>query len=223
MTVELKPLVRFASLTRQPSGAYAGRVGRVDVVATITGIGTRGAIDTTERTLEEASPDHLVVMGIAGSVDAGVPIGRVVVPEAVIDKASGREYRSAPFGGVPAGGRLLTADELITAPATLDRLRADGVVALDMETAAIAGVCDAARVPWSAFRAISDRATDGTLDEQVLALCGPDGMPDPARTARFLLRRPGQVPRLYRLGRDARAATIAAARAVVDACAGVAQ
>jgi nucleoside phosphorylase len=38
-----------------------------------------------------------------------------------------------------------------------------------METAAVAEVCEERGVPWSVVRAISDRASDGSVDAEVLA------------------------------------------------------
>ena len=35
-------------------------------------------------------------------------------------------------------------------------------------------------MPWSVFRAVSDRATDGSVDDEVFRLSRPDGTPDPA-------------------------------------------
>ena len=49
--------------------------------------------------------------------------------------------------------------------ADLPALIAQGVVSLDMETAAIGECCEKRNVPWSVFRTISDRASDGSVDE----------------------------------------------------------
>jgi hypothetical protein len=92
------------------------------------------------------------------------------------------------------------------------------VVALDMETAAIAAVCDRRACPWSVIRAISDRVSDGLVDDEVLALAGPSGSARPVAVARFVARHPTRVRHLARLGRDLRTATHAAAAAAVDAC-----
>ena len=51
---------------------------------------------------------------------------------------------------------MWTNDELITELEELATLHERGVVALDMETAAIAHACEQRGVPWSVFRAISD-------------------------------------------------------------------
>ena len=91
------------------------------------------------------------------------------------------------------------------------------MVAIDMETAAIASVCEQRGTPWSVFRAISDRADDGTTDAAILALADSDGNPNLAAVARFVLTRPQRIPQLVRLARGVQAATRAAASAAVAA------
>ena len=222
MHPELAPLRRPLSLRRQrgADGAhYAGALGALEIVAAITGIGMRAAGRATEHLLERGHVDRVVVVGIAGAVASGVGLGDLVVPERVVDLATGREYRPAPLGEVPPSGALATSDALVRAPDALARLEGRGVVAIDMETAAIAAVCERRGVAWSAFRAISDRAGSGPVDAEILRLAGPEGRPAPLALARFLLARPWRVPQLVRLGRDTRRATRAAADAVLAALA----
>jgi adenosylhomocysteine nucleosidase len=88
-----------------------------------------------------------------------------------------------------------------------------------METVAVAEVCVAAGVPWSAVRAISDRADDDSVNDDVIGLVKPDGSPDVGKSLRYLVRHPGQIPHLAALGRDATAAARTAARAAARACA----
>lgn len=222
MHPELRPLLRRLSLRRVAAAGgalFTGALGRLEVVAAITGIGTRAAARTAERVLAVTAIDHLVVVGIAGGVGPSVGVGELVVPERVLDLASGAEHRPAPLGRVAARGALATSDALVVERDALARLEERGVVAVDMETAAIAAVCERRGVAWSVFRAISDRAGAGPLDAEVLRLLGADGRPDALEVARFVATRPWRVPHLFRLGRDSRRATRAAAAAAVAALA----
>jgi hypothetical protein len=90
-------------------------------------------------------------------------------------------------------------------------------VALDMETAAVAAACEARDVPWTVVRAISDRATDGSVDDEVFHLSRQDGTPDPMAVLRYVVRHPGRVPGLARMARGAGLATARAATAAVAA------
>jgi nucleoside phosphorylase len=222
MRSELRPLVRPLGLRGTGAGALlSGAVGRVEVVATMTGIGTRAAASAARRVLDSARVDHVVVVGIAGGIGPSVGIGDLVVPELVLDLASGAEHRPAPLGGRAPRGTLATSDALLEGPDAAARLERRGVVAIDMETAAIAAVCEERRCPWSVFRAISDRADDGSTDAAVFGLAGPDGAPRLPALARFLLTRPWRVPQLARLARGLRVATGAAASAAVAALEGI--
>jgi adenosylhomocysteine nucleosidase len=92
------------------------------------------------------------------------------------------------------------------------------VVALDMETAAIGAVCQERGCPWSVFRTISDRSSDGLVDDAVFRLARPDGSPKLPAVARLVARQPRRIPDLVRLGRDVRVATQSAAAAAIRAC-----
>ncbi len=219
MRQELRPLVAKLRLERSAEDAarYTGRCAGVELVACLTGIGTRAATRATESLLAACAVDHLMVVGIAGGVDPAQPIGALLAPELVVDDASGREFRPVTLDGSAPRGRLVTSDRLVTDGAEAERLRRRGVVGLDMETAAIAAVCERRGCPWSVFRAISDRVTDGTTDPAVLALAGPDGSGDPRAVLRYLLARPWRVVRLARLARGTLRAADAAAEAAIRA------
>jgi adenosylhomocysteine nucleosidase len=221
MRQELAPLVKKLALRRSQTdpALHVGRAGGVDVIATTTGIGTAAAAAVSERLLDAHPIDHVLVVGIAGAVEASVPIGALITPEVVVDAASGREHRPVQLGEAPPRGKLLTSDALVTGLDEAARLAREGVVGLDMETAAVAAVCERRGRPWSVHRAISDRVTDGTTDPAVLALAGPDGAGNPAAVARYLLARPWRIVRLARLARGSLRAADAAAEAAIRACA----
>jgi adenosylhomocysteine nucleosidase len=219
MDLELRPLVGPLSLHR--SGAvWSGRLGGAEIVASVIGVGPPKARRGTEAVLAPGDIDRVVVVGVAGGVDPALRIGDVVIPDLVVERATGATHRPALCGARMGNGTLLTCDEPIFDLSIISALPADGVVALDMETAAVAGVCEARHVPWSVFRAISDRPADGLVDERVAALARPDGSPDLRAVARYVLARPRAVPKLARLARDLRKATTAAASVAVRALEG---
>jgi hypothetical protein len=86
------------------------------------------------------------------------------------------------------------------------RLAGEGVIALDMETAAIAAECAARGVPWSVCRAVSDRAGDPAVDAALLGMTRADGTPDPRAVVRYVATHPHRIAKLVRLGRGMHAA-----------------
>lgn len=221
MRSELQPIVRLLSLKRSTSGAfrfYKGHVGRTEVLATTIGVGPAVARRTTEQILTErirsgVPLDHVIVCGIAGAVAQDEQIGSLVVPELVIDGTTRAEFRPDALGGVSAKGKILTVGELVLDTGELDRLHADGIVALDMESAAVGEVCGRLGFRWTVFRSISDRAHEGVVDDSVLDLLNEDGSVNLRAAIALILRHPRQVPRLARLAKDSQTAARAAAAA----------
>ena len=78
-------------------------------------------------------------------------------------------------------------------------------------------MCEREGVPWSSVSAISDRATNGSVDDAVLHLSRSDGTPDLGAALRYVLRHPGRVPTLVRLGRGSSLAATRAADAAIAA------
>jgi adenosylhomocysteine nucleosidase len=196
----------------------AGHLGPPPAVSTgVLGIGTARARASTERLVREVSASRVLVIGVAGGIGPTTAIGDLVVPEVVLDGASGVARRPAPVPGVRGRGTLHTSDELVVEPAAVAALVERGVVALDMETAAVAEVCERHGIPWSVLRGISDHADAEPVDPAVLGLTGPEGEARPAAVARYVARHPGRIPQLSRLARGLRAATRASADAAVQA------
>jgi nucleoside phosphorylase len=128
------PLARLLSLKRSRSSdrsLYWGALGRVEIVATTTGIGTCAATQAAEKILEAIPLQHVVVIGIAGGVGPSVYIGGLVVPELVIDLATGAEYRPSVMGDTEARGTLATSNEVLSDQAEAACLERQGVIAVD--------------------------------------------------------------------------------------------
>jgi adenosylhomocysteine nucleosidase len=215
--MELRPLRRRLRLHKTGLG-YAGRIGQRPVVAVVSGMGTSLAHAATVRLLDAIDVEWVIVVGIAGAIENQTPIGTLVLPQLVVNGADGSEHRPTPLRlglGNVAHGKLWTSDELLLDPALHADLRADGVLALDMETAAVAKVCDERGVPWSVVRAISDRAGDGSVDAEIVGLSHPDGRPNFSAVTRYLVRQPGALPRLLHLANGANLAAGRAADAAI--------
>lgn len=114
---------------------------------------------------------------------------------------------------------LSTTAELIVDDSEIAALVERGIVALDMETAAVASVCEERGLPWSVFRAVSDRPEDGLLDHGVFELLETDGSINLGRALRYLAAHPWRAKPLARLAGDSAGAARRAARAAVAAAA----
>jgi adenosylhomocysteine nucleosidase len=220
MPMELSPLVKKLSLEKTVIAGvkvHAGRLDDREVVAVVTGMGTKLAREGTERLLDAVPVERVAVVGITGAVENETPIGTLVLPEVVVNSATGAEYRPEPLGAGTPSGKMWTGDDLLVDPDVLAGLRSKGVVSLDMETAVIAECCERRGIPWSVFRVISDRATDGSVDEEVFRLSNQDGTPNRRAILRYFAKHPARIPKMARLAKGATLATKAAADAAIRA------
>jgi len=200
MPIELAPLVRMLSLTETEINGTTMHTGDLDgrpVVAVVTGMGTDLAAAAATRLLDAAAVRWVLVVGITGALESETP----------------------PLGAGTPHGTMWTTNGLTTNADDLARLRARGVVSLDMETAAIGEVCESRGIPWSVFRAISDRANDGSVDEEVFHLSNQDGTPNPAAIEAYVAAHPERIPLMAQMAENAKLATRTAAMAAIESCA----
>jgi adenosylhomocysteine nucleosidase len=216
MEPELEPIIRQIGMERD-GDVCRGNLGNVEVVAMLTRIGLDAGADAARRIIEH-DVDWVMVVGIAGGVDRTLTIGDVVVPERVLDRATGTTYTPTPVGDLTPHGTISCGDDLITDPGVLAGFADDGIVAVEMETAAIAPVCEAAERPWSVFRGISDFAADGLVDQELFSMTRPDGTGDRDAIKRYLEENPERARVLAQLAHDTNLATEAAASAAIRAC-----
>jgi adenosylhomocysteine nucleosidase len=197
---------------------FRGRIADTEVIALLTNIGMAAGAAAAQRMIEH-DVDWIMVVGVAGGVDhQGIKIGDVVVPEVVIDRATSKSFRPTPVGAITPRGIISCGDDLITDPERIAAMATEGVIAVEMESAAVAPVCEAAGVPWSVFRGISDFADGGLVDDALFAMTKPDGSADPDAITRYLAENPDRVKVLEELARDTTLAVENAAAAAVSAC-----
>jgi nucleoside phosphorylase len=223
MPMELTPLTRKLSLHEVDHDGLTiseGKLGEREVVAIVTGMGPEFARAGTTKLLDAVDPVWVISVGITGALENETPIGTLVLPELVIDSRDGAQHQPSPLGPGTPHGKMWTANAtLTTKPDDLARLRAEGVVSLDMETAAIAEVCETRGVPWSVFRVISDRASDGSIDQEVFELSNMDGTPNRENIEKYFREHPEKAALMAELGKQATGAADAAADAAIAACA----
>lgn len=208
---ELRPVIRRFRLGCTGGLEWSGRSNGHALLAAVTGIGPGCASAAADRLVTEYSPRRLLITGTAGATSPSLPAGHILIPGVVIDDKTGRTFR--PTMPVDSAGTLLSAGAIVTTPHEKARLyAAHGADAVDMETASVAAVCDRHGVPWAAVRAILDPA-DAALPADLTRLTRPDGRTNVPAAIAYILRHPGRLPLLVRLGRDTvRVMTTAAER-----------
>ena len=140
MPMEMRPLAKRLDLEKGEVGGVKLRTGTLDGSPSsgfVTGMGPDLASEGIDRLLAAVRPERVVVFGITGAVEDETPIGAVMMPALVIDHATGRTHEHHPPGGEATAGALWTTN-IMTPAEELPGLIEQGVIALDMETAAYA-------------------------------------------------------------------------------------
>jgi len=226
MPLEMHAIVKafgLGPLGDADDAPWSGPVGTSTVTAVHIGMGPAVTRVAVARLLDETLPDHapvdhVMIAGICGGLSPALEVGTVLNPESVVDYASGASYRHTPPGDAPQAGKLVTTEEVMLDRELSRRFLEDGCLGVDMESSAVAEVCEAHGCPWSVYRCIGDRSFDGLLDERIVALTNPDGSGDRAAIERLIASEPELAVKLERLNHDTALAARLAAQAAVRGC-----
>jgi nucleoside phosphorylase len=144
----------------------------------------------------------VILAGVAGGLAPvpSVPIIRAVVTEDAV-------AHPVPF--IPHGDdserrvSLLAIDVPLTTPALKQEWNElTGAALVDTESHALVAAAGRLGLTWSVVRGVSDHY-DEALPKQVVRWVGPGGATRPLRVAADLLKKPGLIPEVWRLGRNA--------------------
>lgn len=211
MASELKPVRRALGLTGAPAkdgvcdeGWYKG----VRILTVVTNMGLCAAQTATEQLFARYADEigHLFVVGIAGAVDADLDIGAVVIPESVVDERDGIARYPVNLSDRESAGVIYSTDQLQYDKAFVTQLHARKVSLVDMESGAIAAVCERHHCPFTVIRAVSDRVDKHAQDFDVFHLANADGSPRYGAAIRYILAKPWKIAYLIAMGLGAQKA-----------------
>lgn len=178
----LLPLLEGAAVT-QADGVefHTGHIGQHDIVAMQCGIGKVNAAVGAVTLINNFAPELVMNTGVAGGAGAAAGILDVVVADRIAyhdvwcgpgtepGDAAGcpRFFATSPavlaLDGVKPGkgvkrGLIASGDIFVSRPEEVERIKGmyPDVLAIDMESAAIAQVCYLKGVPFACLRVISD-------------------------------------------------------------------
>ena len=202
---------------------WKGKVGDSAVTAIHAGMGPPRTREATVRLIEQGLPDdeevdHVMIAGICGGLDPDLPVGTVINPEIVVEHSTGLSYRHRPPGNTTLRGKLITTETVLFDTELSHRFFADGCLAVDMESSAVAEICEPRGVAWSVYRCIGDRHFDGLLDARLVALTNQDGSADAGAIKQLLEEQPEVAAKLEQLSHDSARAAQLAAEAALHGC-----
>ncbi len=205
MERELAPLVRDWELSTVPAGGgslicYEGP----DVVAVFSGMGCKRAEEAARAVVKKYAPRVLVSAGLAGALIRSLKVGNIVLPNLIVDAASGTEYRCSLGGEVIGGGVLVSHFEIAESAAKPELVECFHALVVDMEAAGVAKVAMENNLRFRCIKAISDE-----LDFEMPPLNRfvIDGAVQIGKLVRWAAVRPQYWPAMIALGRNSRRAT----------------
>jgi adenosylhomocysteine nucleosidase len=162
------------------------------------------------RQLVEAGATHLLSFGLAGGLDPSLAPGTLLLPERLLTpdgraipvEAAWHARATALLADLrPVTAAMAGTDEAVaTAAAKAALFARTRATAVDMESHVLAATAPA--LPLLIVRVVADAAGDA-LPPAALVGVRPDGSTDLGAVLGSVLRRPGQIPALMRLGRAA--------------------
>lgn len=143
--------------------ACIGELGKKTVSVVCGGVGQESARRATEALIAGHNPRWIISAGFAGGLVAGVTRHDLVLANEIADLNGGKlaiDVHGSP--ATPSGskihiGKLLTVESIIKSPAEKLRLGQEtAALAVDMESFAVASICQAQQQKFLSVRVISD-------------------------------------------------------------------
>ena len=191
MTDGARRVVVLVALKEEAAALSSGE--RLEVI--VCGVGKVAAAIAAQRACDVLAPRALISVGLAGGIDSESEPGRLIVATSAVQHDFDARPISATRGStiftansdvadrllraaeavvedrrLVRSGLVLTGDQIITSRATREAILADfpDGACFDMETAAVAQVAQANRVPWGGVRITSDSADESFNLDAVL-------------------------------------------------------
>lgn len=177
-------------------------IGDAAAVVLESGVGCVAANRALSWLLDTGWTGHVISAGFCGSLAADVAVGDLIRATEIVDADGSVWPASWPETARIScrAGRLVTAHSLVGAPASKKALgQLHNAIAVEMESAALARLCNYRRLSYISLRVVSD-SMDTALSPELVGLLGR-GRVSMTRLACILLRRPAISGELWRLGR----------------------
>jgi len=158
---ESADLVRQLQALQRHDNLLTGKIDNREVAILHTGVGAKACSERLEVLLHKARPRLVISSGFAGAVGVELQVGDLILAHNFSDpRLLASAERILPERH-PQLVKLFTSTSIVDSTAERNEIaRAAGAAAVDMETGAIAGVCNVHGVPLLSLRVISDTASE---------------------------------------------------------------
>lgn len=214
LAIELRPLLEKCGHVRKYTGGKftfrGGKYDGVKLAVVEAGLGYARARRATQALIEAHTPPFVLSVGFSGGLTDATHLGHIVIANSICDTHGNSlevdvSMPANPDKGLHVG-RFVTADEMVR---TVDEKTAlaekHEAIAVDMESLAVAQVCQETGTRFLAVRVISDDLA-GDLPPEVLTVMGSSGSVRIGATIGALWKRPGSIKDMWRLREQANTA-----------------
>ncbi|MEQ8787541.1 MAG: hypothetical protein RIC55_14655 [Pirellulaceae bacterium] len=204
-------LEESTTLGGQSFREHSGQLGGQRVVVIESGVGRKAAARATDDAIALHKPAWVVSAGFAAGLREGLKRGQIVMADHLRDEPGGDwsvGFKIAPEAAAATPGlhvgRLLTVDRLVRTRKEKRRLGEEfDAIALDMETTAVAEVCQRRQVRLLSVRVISD-TVDDELPREIERLMRQQTLAGQlGAAAGAIIGRPSSVKDMWKLRDDA--------------------
>lgn len=206
MERELAPLVEDWELgTIRADGRTLICYESEHAVAVFGGMGCKRAENAARAVADKYAPQALVSAGLAGALIRSMKAGSIVLPNVIVDAASGTEYRCSLGGEVIGGGVLVSNFEIAGRRTKQELVECFHALVVDMEAAGVAQVAMEREIGFRCVKAISD---EFEFEMPPLGqFVNDEGNLETGKLVRWVSVRPQYWPAMISLGRNSRRAT----------------
>ncbi len=185
---------------------YQGRWQGRGVALIVAGVGREQAAQATQALIAGHQPSWIIATGFSGGLQPGLKHGDLVVADHVAltdQRCLAINLQLPPRPGLYVG-RIVTVDQVLRSPVEKQQLGAStDAWAVDMESFAVAEVCQREKLRFLAIRVISDTC-DQTLPPEIANLIDQRSAAGRlGAAAGSILKRPGSVKEMWRLRQQA--------------------
>lgn len=187
-----------------------------DVRTVANGAGGHRAAAGIEEALAGFRPDIMISMGFCGALDPTLEIAEIVVGSTVFADGAGFPAEPPITSAPHRTGPICTANHIIGTAQEKKQLYSTGVIAVEMEAAAVAQKAQKLGLPFFCIKSVTDLAEE-TLANDFNAVLRPDGRFDTIKLLASSLRHPrSRLPELFRLQRRCALAARALGEFIAD-------
>ncbi len=199
---ESSGLIRRLRAVQRHDNLVSGKIDNRDVTILHTGVGAKACSERLEVLLHKTRPSLVISSGFAGAVSEPLRVGDLILARNFSDPKLFADAERILRDYKPRRVKLFTSTSIIDSVVQRNEIaRKAGAAAVDMETGAIAGVCQVHGVPLLSLRVISDSASQPLPAPPSVLFDIERQRTNFGGLLAYLLREPASIARLIRFSR----------------------